>query len=71
MVSRAKGGPFGCQGEGGFATNRDADFLGILRRLPELIVLRYDWSASQAGLQVSVNRSVTLLPRLLISINFG
>ncbi len=71
MASRAKGGPFGCQGEGGFATNRDADILSIPRGLPDLIVLRYDWSASQAGLQVSLNRSVTLLPRLLISINFG
>lgn len=71
MASRAKGGPFGCQGEGDFATRRDADILSIPRGLPDLIVLRYDWSASQAGLQVSVNRSVTLLPRLLISINFG
>lgn len=45
--------------------------LGIPSGLPEVVVLRYDRFAPQTRLQLSLNRSVSLLPRLLISINFG
>lgn len=54
-----------------FCDGTATTFLGIPSGLPEVVVLRYDRFAPQTRLQLSLNRSVSLLPRLLISINFG